>query len=95
MRALITEIGEEKQFNQLFFLKKKKNIATLLMPRVRAKENTGGNLFFPHYELCSFWQFQGITSNKFNWMTLGGVSVTQQQKIAFIKVSKTCMEWHE
>lgn len=58
MRALITEIGEEKQFNQLF-LKKKQNIATLLMPRVRAKENTGGNLFFPHYELCSFLAISG------------------------------------
>lgn len=58
MRALITEIGEEKQFNQLF-LKKQTNIATLLMPRVRAKENTGGNLFFLHYELCSFLAISG------------------------------------
>lgn len=29
MRALITEIGKEKQFNQLFFKKKKKHCHTV------------------------------------------------------------------
>lgn len=29
MRALITEIGEEKQFNQLFFKKTKKHCHTV------------------------------------------------------------------
>lgn len=29
MRALITEIGEEKQFNQLFFFLKKKHCHTV------------------------------------------------------------------
>lgn len=72
MRALITEIGEEKQFNQLFFKKKTKNIATLLMPRVRAKENTGEICFFRIMSYAVFGNFRGLhQTNLTEWRSAG------------------------